>query len=168
MTLDMTPWVDTSFKAVWERISHEVPASWMPQWIKTTIPQRPVILREFACGDYGCVLPTSEPGLVVKLTSDISEAHFVQMSMELETSDAMKSEMGLVEYRKIFKLEGQTYRRRPLFVLWRSEAFDIGLLSDVREGYGGYGYDEHQTKEILRGLKSLQRFLGLEIGRAHV
>jgi hypothetical protein len=65
-------------------------------------------------------MPTNEPGLVVKLTSDVSEAAFVARALTLEPT------AGIVEYKKIFAIEGSR-RGRPLFILWRSEVSDTGL-----------------------------------------
>jgi len=125
---------------------------------------------EFACGHYGCVMPTNEPGLVCKLTTDVSEAHFIRMIQELNTSDAMAYEIGLVKYKKIFKLEGLSYRNRPMFVLWRSEAYDVGLLTfphssqlyipptaedDVKNRFG---YDRYHLRNIQEGVRLLDSF----------
>lgn len=168
MSLDGTPWVERSFRAAWDRIAAHVPASWMPQREKRNPASRiePKII-EFACGHYGCVMPTNEPGLVCKLTTDVSEAHFVRIAETIETSDRMSDELGIVTYKKIFKLEGLHFKGRPMFVLWRSEAYDVGLLlssqiyippraeDDVKNRFG---YDEYHLRNIKAGEKLLGNF----------
>ena len=168
MSLEETPWVDKSLRSAWDRIAAHVPESWMPQReVRNPASRiRPKVV-EFACGHYGCVMPTNEPGLVCKLTTDVSEARFVRMTQELNTSDAMSSEIGIVKYKKIFKLEGLTYRNRPMFVLWRSEAFDIGLLRHSQlyippaaedDVQNRFGYDKYHLRNIREGVRLLENF----------
>jgi hypothetical protein len=35
---------------------------------------------------------------------------------------------GVVRYHKVLKLEGRSHRRRPLYLLWRDTAWDVGFL----------------------------------------
>jgi hypothetical protein len=116
-----TAWVDRNMTAAWQRIAAHVPASWMPQTVTST-PRR-MTVREYGCGHYGCVMPTAVEGLVCKLTSDISEARFVAASLAMDEEVA-----GIVNYKKLFALEGQQHRKRPLFMLWRDEAWNVGFL----------------------------------------
>lgn len=171
MSLSGTPWVEKSFKTAWDRIAKHVPESWMPQREQRNPASRiePKII-EFACGHYGCVMPTNEPGLVCKLTTDVSEAHFIRIAETIETSDRMSEELGMVQYKKIFKLEGLHYKGRPMFVLWRTEAYDVGLLMRFNAGMGyqipahakqlkeRYGYDEYHLRNIKAGEKLLGNF----------
>ncbi len=119
--LEATPWVDKTMRDVWSRIAAVVPESWMPLREGRKV-------KEYGCGHYGCVMPTSEPGLVFKLTTDISEARFVVQAMSLEQPE------GIVEYKGIYALKGESRgvgygHRRPMFVLWRTEAFHVGFLT---------------------------------------
>jgi hypothetical protein len=133
--LGSTPWVDRSFNSILPALREKVPESWLPRTIsekteeytvgfdptrhsKTTRFKKPVV-EELGCGHYGCVMPTHEPNLVFKLTTDVSEAAFVARALELEPT------AGIVEYRGIYST-GLAHKGRPLFVLWRTEAFSVG------------------------------------------
>jgi hypothetical protein len=135
MGLGETPWVERSLKPVLPVLRRHVPASWLPRTLTerveeytvgfdptkhrtTTVFKHPVI-EEYGCGSYGCVMPTHEQGLVMKLTSDPSEAAFIARALELDDT------VGIVTYKKIFALNA-TFKRRPLFVLWRTEAQHVG------------------------------------------
>jgi hypothetical protein len=148
-----TAWVDRNLRGAWERIAARVPASWMPE----LIPGRRFMVQELGCGHYGCVAPVAEPGMVFKLTSDVTEARFVVMAQQLEQPD------GIVKYFKIFALGGAEHRKRPLFVLWRQDAKDIGLLFplsyDSSWSKERFGYDEYQTRSIREGIHYLEKFL---------
>lgn len=148
-----TPWVDRNLRGAWERIAAQVPASWMPQ----LIPGRKFMVQELGCGHYGCVAPVAEPGMVFKLTSDVTEARFVVMAQQLPETE------GIVRYFKIFALGGAEHRKRPLFVLWRQDAKDIGFLMPMHWNPQGtaakYGYDEYQVRNFREGMQYLDKFL---------
>jgi hypothetical protein len=153
--LGRTPWVDRTLKNTWERISEQVPASWMPE----TVPGRTFKIEELGCGVYGCVAPVPEPGMVFKITSDVSEARFVTMALKLPPTE------GIVEYYKIFALAEARYRNRPLFVLWRQEAKDIGfLVAAARPRFTAAtkkrgDHDEYEIRTLREGMNQLNAFL---------
>jgi hypothetical protein len=165
--LARTPWVDRTLKNTWERIAARVPESWMPQ----LVPGRKFMIEELGCGHYGCVAPVPEEDMVFKITSDVSEARFVAMDLDMEKPLGIPE--GIVRYYKIFALEDTTYsktepvpmkhRGRPLFVLWRQEAKNVGLLMSramgFRSGMEKYGYDEYSVDRIQEGIKHLEDFL---------
>lgn len=154
MTLGRTPWVDRTMRSFWDDIAEHVPPEWMP----AKEPGKKFVIDEYGCGHYGCVTPTEDPDVVFKLTSDITEARFVAMAMSLPPTE------GIVEYHKIFALKNATYRNRPLFVLWRQAAKDIGLLFDAQfyrlsTSLEERGYDEYQIRNLREGTKELNKFL---------
>jgi hypothetical protein len=114
MSLSETPWVDRSLKTLLTQLRGRVPADWLPRFN----PQGTKVV-EFGCGHYGCVMPTNTDGLVFKITTDVSEAAFVARALTLDPTT------GIVEYKKILSTDLQ-HRGRPMFVLWRSEAFSVG------------------------------------------
>lgn len=160
MTLGETPWVDRSVKAVWPQLNRAVPESWLPRWRmqEDSGRRKKLKLEEYGCGHYGCVMPTSEDGLVLKLTSDTTEARFVSAYLALPRPSG-----GLVEYRKILAIPGER-RGRPLFLIWRSEAHHVGLLArwgwkhaeDVKEFF-----DTYQIHNLDQGDMLLGKFLQL-------
>ena len=120
MTLAKTPWIDRSMKTVWERV---VAASPKPSWAPRLLPGKKFSLEEYGCGHYGCVFPTSDPEVVCKLTSDPTEAFFVAAAMSIGTFPE-----GIVRYYGIYQIPGAQHRGRPLFVLWREEATEVGTV----------------------------------------
>ena len=153
MSLGKTPWVDRNLKSAWSRIAAQVPEEWMPE----LEPGKKFSVEEYGCGHYGCVTPTGMSDIVFKMTSDVTEARFVVMAKELPPTE------GLVEYYDIFALEGVTHRRRPVFVLWREAAKDIGLLFPVSTYPGAhieaYGYDHYHIRNIKEGVRDLDLYL---------
>lgn len=168
MSLGETAWVDRNMRAAWDRIEAKVPEDWMPRLLQydedTGEPYKKRVMEEFACGHYGCVMPTNEEGLVFKITSDITEARFVVMAMELDDDVT-----GIVDYKKIFALRGQQHRKRPVFVLWRDEAWDVGFMRNLHLGFGGrealikkaeqYNIMPGQVRSLREGEKYLETFL---------
>lgn len=164
MTLDAleaTPWVQRTLRTVWDRVAAQVPESWMPK----SRDRASQVFEEFGCGHYGCVMPTNEPGLVCKLTSDISEARFVARAMTLPPHD------GIVEYKGLYALRGEERsvgwgNKRPMFILWRAEAFHVGLLSQARfypndpmlRAYFKAPEDPYTRRMVQEGDTLLRRF----------
>jgi hypothetical protein len=164
MSFGETPWVDRNLKSAWPRIARQVPESWLP---RTKMAQKSaqsrhkkLVVEEFACGSYGCVMPTNEPGLVCKITSDISEARFIAAYLTLP-----KPEGGIVHYEKIFQLADQEHKKRPLFVLWREEAYDVGFMRNVIFSPWSLSvkesYDDYEIRSMKEGNRLLTKFLEL-------
>jgi hypothetical protein len=116
--LGKTPWIDRSMKTVWERV---VAASPRREWAPRLLPGKKFSLEEYGCGLYGCVFPTSDPSVVCKLTSDPTEAVFIAAALSIGTFPD-----GIVKYYGVYRIPGEEYEGRPLFVLWREEATKIG------------------------------------------
>lgn len=111
-------WVDRALTRKWSALTEQVPESWLP----IPIGGRKVKhFQEYGSGHYGSVYPTGKPGLVMKVTSDPTEAMFVAHVLRTKTESD-----GLVRYYKVFALEGESRRERPTFVLWRDEATHVG------------------------------------------
>jgi hypothetical protein len=105
--------------------------------------------EEFGCGHYGCVWPTAS-GQVVKITSDTTEASFVAANL------SMGGVTGMVAYHQIVKLRG-THRRRPIFVIWRDEAWDVGQILLPSWKYGKEDqYDRRSAVEAVMFLDSFK------------
>jgi hypothetical protein len=164
MGLGETPWVDKNLRSAWPRIAKQVPESWLPRTKmapkSTGSRHNKLVVEEFACGSYGCVMPTSKDGLVCKITSDPSEARFIAAYLTLP-----KPEGGLVQYEKIFQLSGQEHKKRPLFVLWREEAYEVGFMRNLYAA----GYSQHfDTDEyVLRSLREGNKLIGKFLELAH-
>jgi hypothetical protein len=118
-------------------------------------------VEEYGCGHYGCVMPTNEMSVVCKLTTDISEARFVAQAMLLPETE------GIVEYKGIYALRGEERsvgygHKRPMFILWRTEAFEVGALArrwmhgDAPAFIGNVGSYEYRV--LREGVHLTQRF----------
>jgi hypothetical protein len=156
VSLGKTAWVDKNLQTAWPRIARAVPESWLP---RTNIPvgkSKKLTVEELGCGSYGCVMPTGKADLICKLTSDESEAHFIFAYLKLP-----KPEGGIVRYEKIFELAGQGHRNRPLYVLWRETAYDVGFMRNIFNLWNNKGFDEYELRSLREGEKLISQFLKL-------
>ena len=121
------PWSDKAIAKNWEAMVKEVGAKWMP----LDYTPKPGYLdhpyQELGEGHYGVVFRTHTPGVVMKITSDDSEARFIVAALSLGELPE-----GIVRYFDIMRLPG-THRRRPLYAIWREEATRTGDLLTARD-----------------------------------
>jgi len=86
------------------------------------VPEMP----RFGCGAFGCVLPTGDDNVVLKLTHDKSEAQFAQVAVNMSAMGLFQPS-GVVRYYAAAALTGLG---RPgagdLYLLWREVAVDVG------------------------------------------
>lgn len=84
----------------------------------------------YGCGVYGCVLPTGDPNLVFKITTDISEVVYLEQAHNKERLPHGPPE-GVVKFPFYLPFpEGVTYRRQPVYALWREAVDRPGGLAD--------------------------------------
>lgn len=79
--------------------------------------------REYGCGHYGCVMPTNTPGLVMKLTTDRTEAAFVAAYLSMPRN---QRPVGVIPYHRLLAIRWESRLNRPVFALWRDEAQHLG------------------------------------------
>lgn len=91
--------------------------------------QRKLGFREYGAGHYGSVYPTAEPGVVIKITTDRTEAKFIMAAMSLAQKEG-KWPRGIVRYHGIYQVSDRKIRNRPVFILWRDE-IQPGTLHDL-------------------------------------
>lgn len=142
-------WSDSVIYDFRDRLAAVVPDSWLP--IEVPGSKRPTF-KDYGCGHYGCVMPTNTPNLVCKVTTDVLEARFVAAMLKMKHFPD-----GIVRYEKIVALEGRTFRKRPVFVLWREEAYEVGKVHIRQPGgapwvYHPGTYDEQMLKQFLNRL----------------
>lgn len=161
MTLEGTPWVDRALNSVWDRI---VAAAPKPEWVPLhTTKGKKLVMEELGCGHYGCVMPTSDPQVVVKVTSDMTEAAFVAAAMVLGPPGYQPddwTDAGIVQYHGIYRLPG-LHRGRPMFVLWREAATKVGLELTYGRDY------EARTRMVLSNLLSHYKQFANIVREAH-
>lgn len=122
------PWVTKLIADTYVTLEEKVPAKWMPKLdhtAKVGAKTMKVRLPDYGCGAYGCVLPTLDPGVVLKVTSDESEADFAyKLAKTLPVPIC-------VAYHLVLKLPNKERKGLPVFFLWREEAKNVGKLDEV-------------------------------------
>jgi len=87
--------------------------------------------ENYGCGLFGCVLPTSVPGVVFKITADPSEIVYIE---EVYTDkDRFKAgpPEGVVKFLFYLPFPSHiTYQRQPVYAVWREEVQRPGGLYD--------------------------------------
>lgn len=119
-------WVTGVLASSYETIADQVPAKWLPQLMgvrKTRGKELRAELTEFGCGAYGCVLATQDPKVVLKVTSDESEAGFAVEYASLATAVC-------VEYTTVIRLS-KIHQGRMVHLLWREAAAHVGKLLET-------------------------------------
>lgn len=125
---DAPPWTLRFLTDNWDAIAKDVKPGWMPVEGAASTERRR-LSDALGCGHYGCVFSTNTPGLVMKVSSDPSEAEFIKAAIQIgDWPD------GIVRYQAVLDLPG-SHRNRPVFVIWREEAFEIGKVNADRHAY---------------------------------
>jgi hypothetical protein len=116
---DAPPWTLRFLTDNWDTIERGSMTEWMPREVSGSTARKRRA-DALGCGHYGCVFLTNTPGLVMKISSDASEATFINAALKLGEWPS-----GIVQYKAILDLPG-AHRGRPVFIIWREEAFDVG------------------------------------------
>jgi hypothetical protein len=157
--IDNPPWVDTLLTENWSELSHAVEPDLLPLTVtsgKRVLKRRIAPGAEYGCGHYGCVMATSRPGIVCKVTSDPTEARFVELAWErLGRTHEDNWPEGIVRYHQIVKLSGSR-RGREAWMLWRDEAWNVGrawgLVSHAKKPL------DYDMRSLADGLSRLGQF----------
>ena len=119
-----TPWVDRILSQSMDRIMRVAPREALP----ILVPGEDAVFEEYGCGHYGCVLPTSRPDVVIKLTTDQTEAEFVSLILGDPNFEDIDLQ-GLVRYYALVRLKGVKHKGKPVYAIWREAANDVGFAS---------------------------------------
>ena len=156
MRLANPAWVDKALTRSWALFEARTPPIVTPRKRSRRgafHPKGPVTLHadELGCGHYGCVLQTPDPAVVVKLTTDHSEAAFVKLLLARGLH-----EPGLVRYREIVRLPSE-HKGLPIYAIWREAAEDVGGVFTCR--YDVYVFGRAGTcEDVDRFASHLMRF----------
>lgn len=147
--LGAASWVDKLVNKHWQELIEAAPDGAVP--IAETVSRRgKVTLTEYGCGHYGCVLPTVDDNVVMKITSDESEAFFVACALGRAGLDE-----GLAQYMAIRAFPvGTLHKGRRVFVLWREAARDVGTKPPKP-----WGYDTQKDDYLRRSVNEVQGLL---------
>lgn len=126
-------WVTKIVAKHYERLEDSVPAKWLPRLTKAKKSGRDQFsakMKEYGCGAYGCVLPTLDTSVVLKLTTDDTEAEFAsKLGKKL-------SKPIVVNYHMTIPLEDK-YQRAQVHMLWRDSADKVGRVIEAVAERGG-------------------------------
>jgi hypothetical protein len=133
-------WVAKTLARTFEEIeTSQIPKQWMPKLEQVKARGETIIARnkELGCGAYGCALPTLDPKIVLKVTTDSTEAEFAaKISPTLVVPICVKYEAAM--------MLPYEHQGRPIALLWREEAKDIGKLKGHADQLVG---DQHVTAQ---------------------
>lgn len=121
-------WVTDIIAASWDLMSDSVQAAWLPKLSDVSLVKDDQIaarVDEYGCGKFGCVFPTSDPAVVMKVTSDESEANF---AAHLSTTLVAPI---CVDYYMVIAIANRTHQNRRLFLLWRENANSVGEVDTI-------------------------------------
>lgn len=118
-------WVTRAIASAYDNLADEIPPKWMPKLSHARQKHGLFIarLKEYGCGAYGCVLPTLDDHTVLKVTTDTTEAEFAR---DLAATLIVPI---VVDYRMVAQLR-TLHKKRPVFLLWRESAEDVGKMDD--------------------------------------
>lgn len=125
-------WVTKILAKHFVDLEETVPPKWLPKLTKPTTERGKIVaaMKELGCGAYGCVLPVIDPTVVLKLTTDSTEAEFAHdLSSKL-------SKPVVVKYHLTRALPDR-YRGLQTFLLWRDSADQVGEILQAVAARGG-------------------------------
>ncbi len=96
---------------------------------------------ELGFGEYGAVYSTVDPSVVVKITSDESEAHMIALAISMREVDGIDPK-GLVRYDAIFALPNKRDGSQT-YILWRESAKSIGLFASESSSCEIKDFEDH-------------------------
>jgi hypothetical protein len=97
--------------------------------------------NEYGCGVYGCVIPTHDRNIVLKLTTDDTEAEFASgLANKLVAPVCVK-------YHRVVETS-ITHNARQVFLLWRDVAFDVGDIDMLLPGAGNHIDHQHESGQL--------------------
>lgn len=125
-------WLNRAMAKNFDALASTFPPEWQPKIKspKTNTKGEVVInFRELGCGTYGCVLETFDPEVVIKVTTDASEAEFVQMAAPWGWPDGITKYYGYESLIGSYRLSRKR-RPSPAALLYRESANDVGKLAE--------------------------------------
>jgi hypothetical protein len=120
------PWVAEVIAASYETLEDTIPPAWLPRLVELGVQGKRLGAEviEYGCGVYGCVIPTVDPKVVLKLTTDATEAEFAA-----DFADNLAAPV-CVKYRMVIKTRAR-YEGSRVYLLWRDSAQHVGQMATV-------------------------------------
>lgn len=132
------PWVTRIIGDAYEAMREIVQSSWLPllENVQSRGEAIRAEVREYGCGHYGCVFPTGDPNVVLKVTTDETEAEFAaKYANGLEP-------MICVMYHQALKLPVK-HEGRDVYLLWRESAEYVGQIDTYIDAERGSQAGDH-------------------------
>lgn len=122
-------WVTKLLSKHYEFLEDKVQAKWLPRLTDVDAKHGKITaaMREYGCGAYGCVLPTLDPKVVLKVTTDDTEAQFAERLAGGLTAQVT------VTYHLVARLP-EKRAGREVWLLWRDSATDVGGIDKLAKG----------------------------------
>lgn len=146
---DNPPWTTKAIGKQWDDLVEKVGVDWMPALTKAHASKKGELVAQLGtlgCGAYGCVLETGDPQVVLKVTTDSSEAEFATRVLPNASEEARA---GFVLYHDSTELDSR-HERRPLVALWRQSADDVGKIATASDGVRDRVMGRGGRKELVR------------------
>lgn len=149
MPVENPPWVERVLRDNWDAMQDAVGPRLMPKRYRPRPGSKPPgsLYEQLGTGHYGAVFDTGRKEVALKITSDPSEAQFILAALSIGEWPA-----GIVRYIDMLRLP-MTYRRRPVYAIWREKAISTGNIlpaptgrekdpyyQDARAEFGGLLY----------------------------
>lgn len=152
------PWLTDLIGDFWETLEAKVPPEWMPKLSDVRAIRGRVTgeLVEYGCGSYGCVVPTEEPNIVLKATTDSTETQYAA-----EIAHTVPVNV-TTEYFMAVALSAKV-NDRPVALLWREAADDVGK---VQRAIGGPAGKQAITRIIAQHRCATMILKGLIAGKS--
>ena len=125
--------------------------------LAAALKKKPKGWREYGAGHYGVVYPTNTVGLVIKITTDPTEAAFTAAYLSMKPN---QRPVGVIRYHSIVRLPQESKSRRPVFVLWRDEAQYVGpsaLKSEWLPTMKDNGYFSRSLRSTEVGIVNIKK-----------
>lgn len=151
--VDNPPWVGQVLADTLKTVQSTVRPEWLPSLASVKRGKRGAIVstvKEYGCGVYGCVIPTLDPNVVLKLTTDDTEAQFAA-----DVADTLVAPI-CVGYHAVLETKVK-HARRTVYLLWRDSADKVGGIREEPNGDWAVHYiaKQHAAAQVaFRALHS--------------
>ncbi len=141
--------IDQLIARGFEALEDTIPPKWMPKLVGVKYDGRGSLkasAHQYGCGAYGCVFPTLDPGVVLKVTEDDTEGEFAAMiAPQLEVQICVK-------YHLVIKVDPDE-TTHPTYLVWRESARKVGQI--VKEVAQHDEYDRDHADAVSQLAKEL-------------
>jgi hypothetical protein len=137
--------IDQLIARGFEALEDSIPPKWMPKLVGVKYDGHGSLkasTKLYGCGAYGCVFPTLDPGVVLKVTEDDTEGEFAgTIAPQLEVALCVK-------YELVIKIDpDQT--THPTYLLWREAARKVGKIVEEVARHDEYDRDHADSVSLL-------------------